>query len=281
MDQRQLQQMAAAVSYIEARLDRAPVLEEVARAARYSKYHLHRLFTEAAGVTPHGYLRRRQLTEAARLLVFTRTPLAQIALATGWESQQSFTTAFRAMYKRTPLAYRDQGVFYPLQLEWKPDPGLPEEPPREVSPAAPEDLPRWMDFTGLVIGGFPCLDRDAHREQAKEAIGTGQAVVLRAGGVLAGAAAFSRREGTIEFLAVHPRYRRRGVERLLLDHLLEGPLAGRQVSITTFRAGDKADTGQRAAYQGLGFLEAEPLAQFGYPAQRLILPPGREAVPHG
>ena len=46
----------------------------------------------------------------------------------------------------------------------------------------------------------------------------------------------------------------------------------REISITTFRQGDKADTGQREEYMGLGFAEADPVTAFGYPAQKLILP---------
>ena len=52
--------------------------------------------------------------------------------------------------------------------------------------------------------------------------------------------------------------------------------AGREISITTFREGVKADTGQRAAYKRLGFAESELLTEFGYPTQRLILQPKRE-----
>ena len=42
-------------------------------------------------------------------------------------------------------------------------------------------------------------------------------------------------------------------------------LKGRELSITTFREGDRADTGHRRAIKGLGFAEAELLVEFGYP----------------
>ena len=41
--------------------------------------------------------------------------------------------------------------------------------------------------------------------------------------------------------------------------------------MTTFRAGDKADTGYREIWESLGFAEAELLIEFGYPTQRFIL----------
>ena len=56
---------------------------------------------------------------------------------------------------------------------------------------------------------------------------------------------------------------------------------GREISITTFREGDKADPGQREEYKRLGFAESELLTEFGYPAQRLILPPKQEKRSHG
>ena len=61
----------AVIDYIESHLDGKLELETVAEAVHYSKYHLHRLCTETVGMTIHDYVQRRQLTEAAKLLVFS------------------------------------------------------------------------------------------------------------------------------------------------------------------------------------------------------------------
>jgi len=45
----------------------------------------------------HAYLQRRRLTEAAKLLVFSNTSILEIALISGYESQQAFTERFKAM----------------------------------------------------------------------------------------------------------------------------------------------------------------------------------------
>ena len=63
--------IAAVIDYIENHLDGKLELETVAEAVHYSKYHLHRLFTDTVGMTIHDYVQRRQLTEAAKLLVFS------------------------------------------------------------------------------------------------------------------------------------------------------------------------------------------------------------------
>lgn len=79
------------IDYIEEHLDCRLNLETVASALHYSKYHLHRIFTKTVGLTLHDYVQRRQLTEAAKLLVFSKRPVVEIALVSGYESQQAFT----------------------------------------------------------------------------------------------------------------------------------------------------------------------------------------------
>ena len=104
------------IDYIENHLSEKIDLETVSTTVNYSKYHLHRMFTETVGLTIHDYVQRRQLTEAAKLLVFSDKPIIEIAFICGYESQQSFTTAFTAMYKTSPAQYRDKQEFYPLLL---------------------------------------------------------------------------------------------------------------------------------------------------------------------
>ena len=116
MEDRAVRGIQTVIRYIESRLGGRLELETVAEAVHYSKYHLHRMFTETVGMTLHDYVQRRRLTEAAKLLAFSRRPISQIALQCGYESQQSFSQAFKSMYKAPPAAYRAAGNFYPLQL---------------------------------------------------------------------------------------------------------------------------------------------------------------------
>ena len=88
-----------AIHFIEDHLTDKIELEKVASALHYSKYHLHRMFTKTIGLTIHEYAQRRQLTDAAKLLVFSRKPIIEIALISGYESQQAFSNIFKAMYK--------------------------------------------------------------------------------------------------------------------------------------------------------------------------------------
>ena len=276
----------AVIDYIESHLDGKLELETVAEAVHYSKYHLHRLFTETVGMTIHDYVQRRQLTEAAKLLVFSDKPIIEIAFICGYESQQSFSLAFKAMYKSPPAEYREERSFYPLQLRFilHRRTTAMEFTIQDIRLAEKKDIVDWMNLMRLVIDGYPVMDEDDYLAKLEESIDEKRALVLREGDILIGAMAFTYSPGSIEFLGVHPQYRNRGLQKLFLDALLETYpyLPGQEISTTTFREQDKADTGHRDMLLQLGFAEKELLTEFGYPTQRFVLPPKKqEDIQHG
>lgn len=55
------------------------------------KLHLHRIFKKTVGLTIHVYIQRRQLTEAAKFLIFSQKSIMEMALIGGDENQQAFT----------------------------------------------------------------------------------------------------------------------------------------------------------------------------------------------
>ena len=268
----------AVIDYIENHLDGKLELKTVAEAVHYSKYHLHRLFTDTVGMTIHDYVQRRQLTEAAKLLVFSDQPIIEIALICGYEGQQSFSLAFKAMYKSPPAEYREKRCFYPLQLRFTLHRSMSavEFTMQDIRLARREDIPDWMNLMRLVIDGYPVMDENDYSAKLEESIDEKRALVLKAGNVLIGAMAFTYSPGSIEFLGVHPQYRNRGIQRLFLDALLEMYLPGQEISTTTYRAQDKADTGHRDLLLQLGFAEKELLTEFGYPTQRFVLSPQKQ-----
>lgn len=275
MDSQKIEITASAIGFMESHLGEKPDLETVARAVHYSKYHLHRTFAETVGLTIHDYMKRRQLTEAARLLVSTKRPILEVALDSGYESQQAFTDAFRAMYKQAPARYRESGRFYPLLLPYTLKKELPagEFQELEIHAARKTDIPGWMELLRLVVDGYPCLDEKTYEEQLVRCIADGQGLVLRDGQTVAGAMAFSRETGEIGFLGVHPQYGKKKIVRLFLARLVRELSLGKNISITTFRERDRADTHWRRLWKELGFEEAELLTEFGYPTQRLVWRP--------
>lgn len=266
------------IDYIENHLDYRLELETVASAVHYSKYHLHRMFNDTVGMTIHDYVRRRQLTEAAKLLVFSEKPIIEIAFICGYESQQAFTTAFKSMYKIPPAEYREKQTYYPLQLRFTLHRKVVsiELSKSNIRLANSMDIPSWLELVRLTIDGYPYLDEGDYLITLKNYINKKQALILHAEGITIGVMAFCYDTGSIDFLGVHPQYRNRGIPKLFLDKLMEDYLPGREISTTTYRENDKADTGYRNELKQLGFTEKELLIEFGYPTQKLILSPVKE-----
>ena len=280
-----IKNIIGAIDYIESHLQEKLDLETIAEALHYSKYHLHRMFTGTVGLTIQTYAQRRRLTEAAKLLIFSDEPILEIALTAGYESQQSFTDSFRAMYKKAPNQYRKKGEFYPLQLRYV----LNENPAdlkeggwqQKIAYAADTDIPEWMKLVHLAIDGFPHLDERRYLEQLKEYIRNRRALILKDADTAAGVMAFHEMTGHIDFLGVHPQYRKKGIAKAFCEKALYELVHSEKITITTFREGDKADTGYRRTFKNLGFAEAELLVEFGYPTQRFVLwKEGREEAGH-
>lgn len=271
----QVLSIEAVIDYIESHLDGKVDLEMVAEAVHYSKYHLHRMFTSTVGMTIHDYVQRRQLTDAAKLLVFSDRPIIEVAFICGYESQQAFSSAFKSMYKIPPAVYRDNREFYPLQLRFTLHRNVTRKvyTKDDICLAEKSDIPAWMDLMRLVIDGYPVMNEADYLNSITKSIDEKRALVLKDGDILVGAMAFSGHSGCIDFLGINPQYRRIGIQKMFLDALMERYLPGQEISMTTYREGDKADTGYRDLLKQLGFAERELLMEFGYPTQRFVLPP--------
>lgn len=267
--------VSQAIQYIEHNLNDKLELDMVAAALYYSKFHLHRIFTKTVGLTIHEYIQRRQLTEAAKLLIFSKKPIIEIALISGYESQQAFTSVFKAMHKTTPAEFREAEEFYPLQLEihLKEEKIIMDFTKEDIRFAVSADVEDWMELVSLTIDGYPCLNKDEYIQNLHGYIDDKKALILRDEDMVIGAMGFSPDTGSIDFLAIHPQYRHLGITKLFLDKLMDELLYGKEISLTTYRAGDKADTGYREEYYRLGFAEKELLVEYGYPTQRFVLLP--------
>lgn len=93
--------------YIEAHYDQNLSLSELARLVSFSPYYLARTFAAEVGIPPHAYLESVRIRHAQRLLALG-TPIAQVALQTGFPHQSHFTTRFRRAVGVTPGQYVKQ-----------------------------------------------------------------------------------------------------------------------------------------------------------------------------
>lgn len=266
------------INYIENNLTAKMNLTTIAKAAGYSKYHLHRMFAETVGLSIHTYVQRRQLTESAKLLVFSDKSILEISLIAGYDSQQAFTNIFKQMYHKTPNEYRLREEFYPLQLRFDLDQTFTEkiskqEMQAEIRFANQADIPAWLALVDLVIDGFPHLCSDDYLRELKKNIAEQRSLILVKNQIAIAVMSVNYHTGSIDFFGVHPLYRQCGVAKLFLNKVMNELLIDKDISITTFREGDKADTGYRKFYKELGFSEAELLVEFGYPTQKFIFSP--------
>ncbi|CDH20965.1 transcriptional activator for resistance to antibiotics, organic solvents and heavy metals (AraC/XylS family) (right origin-binding protein) [Xenorhabdus bovienii str. kraussei Quebec] len=109
-------------------LDRPLSLDNVAAKAGYSKWHLQRMFKDVTGQAIGSYIRARRLSKSAVALRLTSRPILDIALQYRFDSQQTFTRAFKKQFNRTPASYRRSeewcatGICPPIMLDNKPLP---------------------------------------------------------------------------------------------------------------------------------------------------------------
>lgn len=102
------------VNLIEEDLSLNHNLESLSNQVGYSKYHLHKMFTNIVGMSMHQYIKNRRLSEAAKQLLCTDSSILDIALDAGYESQQSFTDAFKAVFDKSPKAFRNKMLMLSL-----------------------------------------------------------------------------------------------------------------------------------------------------------------------
>ena len=111
------------LSWLESHLDQPLSLDNVAAKAGYSKWHLQRMFKDVTGNAIGAYIRARRLSKAAVALRLTSRPILDIALQYRFDSQQTFTRAFKKQFAQTPALYRraedwhSYGICPPIRLD--------------------------------------------------------------------------------------------------------------------------------------------------------------------
>lgn len=95
-----------AIRAIERRAHDSLGLAELAREARLSTYHFLRTFEQVTGLTPHQYLKRTRLRQAALQLGAEPGRILDIALESGFGDVSNFNHAFRAEFGVNPREFR-------------------------------------------------------------------------------------------------------------------------------------------------------------------------------
>ncbi|WP_437963474.1 AraC family transcriptional regulator [Sorangium sp. So ce260] len=97
------------LEYIDAHLEEDLTLERLSGVAAFSKYHFLRQFSELFGIGVHEYVKLVRLRRASyRLALQDRARIIDIAMASGYESPEAFSRAFKKAFGQTPSEFREQ-----------------------------------------------------------------------------------------------------------------------------------------------------------------------------
>lgn len=92
--------------YIEAHLADPVGLADLAGAVGLSRMHFAAQFRIATGRSPHEHLMRRRIEHAQGMLRDQDTPLVEVALSLGFQSQSHFSTVFKRFTGSSPAVWR-------------------------------------------------------------------------------------------------------------------------------------------------------------------------------
>lgn len=100
----------AAKTFLASRLGERVTLDDVARAAHASPFHLARIFQQQTGVPVHRYLTQLRLRASLERLAGGARDLTRLAFELGFSSHSHFTDAFRQEFGRAPSEVRDSAT---------------------------------------------------------------------------------------------------------------------------------------------------------------------------
>jgi AraC family transcriptional regulator len=100
-----IQSVYKVILYIERNYHEELTLEELSKIASFSKYHFHRIFKSIIGETVGEYVRKVRLQNSTRKLSTSNQNITQIALDIGYETNASFSKAFKERFGVTPKEF--------------------------------------------------------------------------------------------------------------------------------------------------------------------------------
>lgn len=98
------------LDYVDKNLDADLSLDTLATKAHYSTFHFHRIFSAIVGETLNEYINRKRIERIATiLLVGSQKPLHALAYQYGFNSDNSFSRAFKKYYGVSPTQFKSEG----------------------------------------------------------------------------------------------------------------------------------------------------------------------------
>lgn len=95
-----------AIRHMKERLAEPLDLDEIARVAAISKFHLVRVFDEITGTTPHHFLACLRMQQAKELLLKSDRTITDVCLEVGYASLGTFSKTFSELVGVSPQEFR-------------------------------------------------------------------------------------------------------------------------------------------------------------------------------
>ncbi|MGW3959620.1 helix-turn-helix domain-containing protein [Amycolatopsis sp. NPDC005003] len=123
MDEIVRQAVARAIVTMRDNLGERLTIDDLARAAMFSKFHFTRVFLRVTGLSPGRFLSALRLAEAKRLLTTTVISVADISHQVGYNSVGTFSARFSCSVGVSPSGYRQLRGRSPMIPERRDEPG--------------------------------------------------------------------------------------------------------------------------------------------------------------
>ncbi|RIV40267.1 helix-turn-helix domain-containing protein [Micromonospora radicis] len=154
MEESAKQAVNRAITTMRENLGEQLTVDDMARAAMFSKFHFTRIFQRATGLSPGRFLSALRLQRAKHLLISTTLNVADISLRVGYNSVGTFSSRFTRSIGMPPTAYRRRAGYAPF---------ISTEPERAAVSTArvhgripvPQDRPDGPVFIGLFADRIP------------------------------------------------------------------------------------------------------------------------------
>lgn len=102
------EEIKKALFYIEDNLYNEISLESISQQVGLSKFHFHRVFKKQLNSGIYKYIQNRRISNASLLLLNSEQRIIDIALISGFSSQEAFSRTFKLYYHLSPYQYRQQ-----------------------------------------------------------------------------------------------------------------------------------------------------------------------------
>jgi AraC family transcriptional regulator len=100
-----------AIAAMRSNLGEQLTVDDLARAAMFSKFHFTRIFQRVTGVSPGRFLSALRLERAKELLVSTEMKVADVSITVGYNSVGTFSSRFSRSVGMSPTTFRKHAGF--------------------------------------------------------------------------------------------------------------------------------------------------------------------------